>query len=139
LEKIVAADVQYPKWFSKKLVDMLKQLLNPNPKTRISLENIIKHPWFTERIDPEEMRAIEVDVWSSTEEAIKAQTSKIKEVMDETINPNNTNSTIGAKTRDINAIELCTILTGKIIRSFFESRQMNNDPTCYQEFTTMVK
>lgn len=103
------------------------------------MENIIKHPWFTERIDPEEMRAIEVDVWSSTEEAIKAQTSKIKEVMDETINPNNTNSTIGAKTRDINAIELCTILTGKIIRSFFESRQMNNDPTCYQEFTTMVK
>merc|ERR1712224_869931 len=33
LEKIVAADVEYPKFFSKKLVDILKLLLNPNPKT----------------------------------------------------------------------------------------------------------
>lgn len=112
-------------------------MLNPNPKTRISLENIIKHPWFTEKIDPEEMKAIEIDVWSSTEEAIKAQTSKIKEVMDETVQ--NANATIGTKTREINAIELCTILTGKVIKSFFESKEVNNDPTCYQEFTTNAR
>lgn len=140
LEKIVAAEVEYPKTFSRKLVDLLKLLLNPNPKTRISLENILKNPWFCEKIDPEEMKAIEIDVWASTEQAIKANTTKIKEVLDETIlNNANNQSKIGATTREINAIELCTILTGKVIRSFFESKELNNDPTCYQEFTTNVE
>jgi len=86
------------------------------------------------------MKAIEIDVWASTEQAIKANTTKIKEVLDETIlNNANNQSKIGATTREINAIELCTILTGKVIRSFFESKELNNDPTCYQEFTTNVE
>ena len=56
--------------------------------------------------------------------------------MDETMNVTNT---LGTKTREINAFELMTILTGKIMNRLFCDEVNNNNPATYQEFTTYEK
>ena len=62
LEKIVSANYQCPKTFSKSAkgifhpknekftlkLDLLAGILNPNPKKRFTLDAIKKHPWFLE-------------------------------------------------------------------------------------------
>ena len=48
VSKIVEAEIEYPKTLSKPAADLLQRILNPNPKTRITLEQIIQHPWIKE-------------------------------------------------------------------------------------------
>lgn len=33
--------------------DLLKKMLLPDPKERITLEDVMKHPWFTTNLPPE--------------------------------------------------------------------------------------
>jgi serine/threonine protein kinase len=48
LEKIVLAEVDFPKYFSKSVRDLLSNMLNPNPKKRFTSTEIKSHPWFNE-------------------------------------------------------------------------------------------
>ncbi|EGR32286.1 hypothetical protein IMG5_089700 [Ichthyophthirius multifiliis] len=48
LEKIVSSNYDMPKSFSKNLQDMIKLILNNNPKKRVTLEQIKNHSWFRE-------------------------------------------------------------------------------------------
>jgi len=48
LEKIVAGSYEMPKQFSKNLKDLIKGILNTNPKKRTTLIEIKSHPWFLE-------------------------------------------------------------------------------------------
>jgi len=50
LEKIVQANLEYPKHFSKGVKDILNNMINSNPKKRFTTEEIKKHPWFLEYI-----------------------------------------------------------------------------------------
>ena len=43
---IVCGKVEYPKEMSNKLKDLLKHMMEPNPKKRYDLNKIMKHPWF---------------------------------------------------------------------------------------------
>ena len=43
---IVSGKIEYPKEMSNKLKDLLKHILDPNPKKRYDLNKIMKHPWF---------------------------------------------------------------------------------------------
>jgi serine/threonine protein kinase len=45
--KISNADFSYPSWFGDDVKDLLDKILVADPKTRLSLMEIIKHPWFT--------------------------------------------------------------------------------------------
>ena len=45
-ELIVCGKIEYPKEMSNKLKDLLKHILDPNPKKRYDLNKIMKHPWF---------------------------------------------------------------------------------------------
>jgi len=48
LEKIVAGNYEMQKQFSKNLKDLIKGILNTNPKKRTTLVEIMSHPWFLE-------------------------------------------------------------------------------------------
>ena len=48
LEKIVSGNYEMPKNFSKNLKDLIKGILNTNPKKRTTLNEIKAHPWFLE-------------------------------------------------------------------------------------------
>ena len=45
-ELIACGKVEYPKEMSNKLKDLLKHMMDPNPKKRYDLNKIMKHPWF---------------------------------------------------------------------------------------------
>ena len=45
-ESILSGDFPRPKDVSNELNDLLSKILNTNPKKRISLKNILLHPWF---------------------------------------------------------------------------------------------
>ncbi|KAL2920548.1 CBL-interacting serine/threonine-protein kinase 11 [Bienertia sinuspersici] len=44
--KIRRADYRCPNWMSPDLVRLLGRLLDPNPKTRITISEIVQDPWF---------------------------------------------------------------------------------------------
>lgn len=45
-KKIVKADYKFPAWFSSDVKKLLKKILDPNPKTRYSIADILENPWF---------------------------------------------------------------------------------------------
>lgn len=47
INKIVETEPEYPECFSPQLADLLKKMLTKDPISRISLEQILKHPWVT--------------------------------------------------------------------------------------------
>lgn len=44
--KINSADFTCPIWFSPSAKSLIDKILDPNPKTRITIEGIRNHPWF---------------------------------------------------------------------------------------------
>lgn len=55
--KIYKGDFRCPKWMSLDLKRFLHRLLDTNPETRITIDEIIKHPWF--KIDCKEINLYE--------------------------------------------------------------------------------
>nr|QOL71358.1 CBL-interacting protein kinase 5 [Cynodon dactylon x Cynodon transvaalensis] len=55
--KISRGDVKYPQWFSSDIRRLLSRLLDPNPKTRITIEKLADHPWFKKGYKPPVMLA----------------------------------------------------------------------------------
>ena len=45
-ELIICGKVEYPNEMSNKLKDLLKHMMEPNPKKRYDFIKIMKHPWF---------------------------------------------------------------------------------------------
>lgn len=38
--------VDFPRYFSEGVQDLIRKLLRINPKDRISLDNVLQHPWI---------------------------------------------------------------------------------------------
>lgn len=45
-KKILSADYTIPKFVSSECADFLTKILNTNPETRASIDEIRQHPWF---------------------------------------------------------------------------------------------
>jgi len=45
-EKITAAKYSCPYWFSPGATSLIRRILDPNPRTRITIEEIRENPWF---------------------------------------------------------------------------------------------
>jgi 5'-AMP-activated protein kinase, catalytic alpha subunit len=55
-KKIGKAEFKCPPWFSTDVRRLLVRILDPNPSTRISMENIMENPWFRKGIDAKLVR-----------------------------------------------------------------------------------
>ncbi|KAF8036525.1 hypothetical protein BT93_C2296 [Corymbia citriodora subsp. variegata] len=51
-KKVNAAEFSCPIWFSPGAKSLIQNILDPNPKTRININNIRKHPWFRKNYVP---------------------------------------------------------------------------------------
>ncbi|KAI6679366.1 hypothetical protein NL676_033247 [Syzygium grande] len=58
-KKINAAEFSCPFWFSAGAKSLIQKTLDPNPKTRIDIDNIKKHPWFHKNYVPIKHRELE--------------------------------------------------------------------------------
>lgn len=50
-KKIYKAELKWPSWFSSDIRKFLRSLLHPNPNARISITEIMEHPWFRTDLD----------------------------------------------------------------------------------------
>ncbi|XP_062187441.1 CBL-interacting protein kinase 2 [Phragmites australis] len=50
-KKIGKAEFKCPRWFSTDVRRLLLRILEPNPSTRISMEQIMENPWFRKGLD----------------------------------------------------------------------------------------
>ena len=50
-KKILSADYKIPKSVSKDAQDMIKGILNTDPETRLTIEQIRNHPWYKQHED----------------------------------------------------------------------------------------
>ncbi|OHT10126.1 SNF1-related protein kinase catalytic subunit alpha KIN11 [Tritrichomonas foetus] len=48
LQKIVYTDVHFPPFFSPPLIDLLKKILSKDPETRLTIDRIKEHVWFSQ-------------------------------------------------------------------------------------------
>ncbi|XP_056162225.1 CBL-interacting serine/threonine-protein kinase 24-like isoform X2 [Syzygium oleosum] len=58
-KKINAAEFSCPFWFSAGAKSLIQKTLDPNPKTRIDIDTIRKHPWFRKNYVPIKHRELE--------------------------------------------------------------------------------
>lgn len=49
VKKILNNDVSFPPFLKDDLQDLLKKMLDKNPKTRITFQEILNHPWITRK------------------------------------------------------------------------------------------
>ncbi|XP_022961147.1 CBL-interacting serine/threonine-protein kinase 24 isoform X2 [Cucurbita moschata] len=57
--KINAAEYSCPYWFSPGAKSLIQKILDPNPKTRIRIEEIRKDPWFRRNYMPAKLGEVE--------------------------------------------------------------------------------
>ncbi|CAN0923919.1 CBL-interacting protein kinase 5 [Linum grandiflorum] len=50
-KKASGGDYQSPPWFAPEVCQLLSRMLDPNPKTRITIAEIMEYPWFIEGSD----------------------------------------------------------------------------------------
>ena len=50
-KKICRAELKWPRWFSSDIRKLLRRLLHPNPSARISIAEIMEHPWCRTGLD----------------------------------------------------------------------------------------
>jgi len=51
--KIFKSEFKFPKWLSAGARKLIKRILDPNPKTRISIAEIVENEWFKQGYSPE--------------------------------------------------------------------------------------
>lgn len=76
LQKIVYTDVHYPGFMSPALVDLLRKMLSKNPDTRITIERIKEHYWFSQT-------EYELLTGERMKQALQLQSSVDREVIDQ--------------------------------------------------------
>ena len=50
-QKIVKVDLKFPSHVSSGAKDLIKKLLQKNPKNRLPLEEVMKHNWISEMMN----------------------------------------------------------------------------------------
>ncbi|KAK7345932.1 hypothetical protein VNO77_16548 [Canavalia gladiata] len=65
-KRIARRDYQFPAWISKAAKNLIYQLLDPNPKSRMRLESVFENAWFKKslRAKAEEESVLESDLYN---------------------------------------------------------------------------
>ena len=122
LNNILCGNVEYPSHkLSKNLIDLLKNILDPNPSTRYNIQQIESHSWFIK--DYDKVKKFVDDYLQKNQENVNIYPKKSLELI-ETMNFNQKD--IMLEENDIpliSAFELGMILYGKSVRSLFQNEK----------------
>ncbi|KAH9761790.1 CBL-interacting serine/threonine-protein kinase 24 [Citrus sinensis] len=110
-KKINAAEFSCPFWFSTGATSLIHKILDPNPKTRIRIEGIRKHPWFRKNYNP---------VKCSEEEEVNLD--DVHAVFDDIEVAEQSENKVGGPLL-MNAFEMITLSQGLNLAALFDRRQ----------------
>ncbi|KAG6771418.1 hypothetical protein POTOM_022780 [Populus tomentosa] len=115
--KINAAKYSCPFWFSPVAKALIDKMLDPNPKTRIGIEGIKKHPWFRKSYEP---------VGHSEEEEVNLDDvhAVFDDIEDHYVTEQLENSEGGPLV--MNAFEMIALSQGLNLSALFDRRQVHN-------------
>lgn len=102
--KIYSGDFRCPKWASFELRHLIGRLLDKNPETRITVEEIWAHPWFRKGLDEKKLAAIA----SFQEEVAADEYYKISKA-----------EAVDAEKRQLNAFDIIGFSSGADLSGFF--------------------
>ncbi|KAF5816665.1 putative protein kinase CAMK-CAMKL-CHK1 family [Helianthus annuus] len=68
-KKMFNRDVMFPDWISKQPRVIIHKLLDPNPKTRMSIEQLLSVSWFKKSLKPDPY----VELYDDKEEGVKCE------------------------------------------------------------------
>lgn len=98
VEKVKNEEPSYPNFFSDELVDLLKKMLDKNPIKRISINEIMQHPWFTAGSLPsnfdslsDEMQKINDNILKNSDDILSSSKLNINEKKNDENDNNNNN------------------------------------------------
>lgn len=78
VKKIINNDVSFPSFLKTDLQDLLKKMLDKNPKTRITFSEIMNHPWFIHKNKETDPELIDFSDDDSVFDRIKKRENKSK-------------------------------------------------------------
>lgn len=113
-QKIFKGEMQLPKWLSSGAKSLIKRILDPNPKTRITMADIKEDEWFKQNyipavIDEEEEEDVLID----------------DEVLSVHVDPTDSEQHPESPTTHINAFELIGMSSCLDLSGFFEKEDVS--------------
>ncbi|KAK6929883.1 Protein kinase domain [Dillenia turbinata] len=81
-QKIQRKEFTYPPWISKSAKWVISQLLDPNPKTRISLHNLMNSSWFKKSLNLKTQRSLGDSELMSIKECKLEEENKVMNAFD---------------------------------------------------------
>ncbi|GAU36837.1 hypothetical protein TSUD_213610 [Trifolium subterraneum] len=130
--KISNADFKFPNWFPRNVRKLLSKMLDPNPDTRICIDNIKQCSWFKYGPNGRQKKQVENNTISSLATNSVAPTHQIEGVSVSNIDATPTHVTDHFDQRDetekqesvvpvsINAFDIISLSTGFNLCAFFE-------------------
>ncbi|KAL4490246.1 hypothetical protein ABPG72_004285 [Tetrahymena utriculariae] len=131
LEKIVSVEYTMPKTFSKNLKDLIKNILNSNPKKRFTLEQIKQHRWYSENISKEEKeeQQLEEEIKQTSqyqrELSISSRSSELQNCESDLDGIIQDQQPAQLVTKQISPIQLMSLLTSNILNKMFDVKGKN--------------
>lgn len=112
--KINSADFTCPIWFSPSAKSLIDKILDPNPKTRITIEGIRNHPWF---------RVNYIPVLQGVEEVVSLDDvcAVFDDIEDRYVTEESKSLARGPLS--MNAFEMTTLSQGLDLSALFDRRQ----------------
>ena len=120
--KIGKAEFRYPNWFPQEVRRLLSKILDPNPKTRISIAKIRENSWFQKGLDPA-LRTAETGEKEPAALEVEAVFGP---------NENSTSSTAGenqelATLSNLNAFDIISFSAGFDLSGLFEANKQKKE------------
>ncbi|KAG0483582.1 hypothetical protein HPP92_011666 [Vanilla planifolia] len=105
--KIYRGEYRSPKWTSPEVRHLISRLLDTNPESRITIDEILHHPWFCKGLD-------------ANKRAAMARFHDESERGDEYCNISKAEA-VEAEERELNAFDIIGFSTGVNLSGFFEA------------------
>ncbi|XP_047943380.1 CBL-interacting protein kinase 2-like [Salvia hispanica] len=107
--KIAKGIYKCPTWFSSEVKRLLSKILDPNPKTRISIARIMEHPWFKKGLTPTHPVANEANMDSIVTIPLELDVMEL------------------ARPDNLNAFDIISLSSGLDLSSLFVSQDEKED------------
>ncbi|WCJ27813.1 CBL-interacting protein kinase 2 [Euphorbia peplus] len=119
--KIGKAEFKFPNWFPPEVRKLLSKILDPNPRTRISMAKIMENSWFRKGLEPRPL-AVEIE----TKEPAPLDCDAI-------FNVNESSCTLteskqeGMKPCNLNAFDIISYSSGFDLSGLFEEKEKKKE------------